>query len=117
MASEAPHGQADVEYTILEVLAHGGIMATQEVYAGVRRKLDLAPADLEKANKRDNERKIDQIIANALQDGRYLCKTGQIERIARGEFRITEKGREQILEREELRSILDEMLGTSRNAG
>ena len=73
MESEQPHRQADVEYVILEVLAHGRIMTTQEVYAAVRRKLDLAAADLAKANERDNEHKIDQIIANALQEGRHLC--------------------------------------------
>ena len=110
MASEKPHRQADVEYVILEVLSDGRIMTTQEVYAAVRRKLDLAPVDLQKANKRDNEHKIDQIIANALQEGRSLCRKGWIERVAKGEFCITDKGQAELGEFNCMRAMLDEHL-------
>ncbi|MEG4434413.1 winged helix-turn-helix domain-containing protein [Microcoleus sp. F10_A2] len=110
MASQQPHRQADVECVILEVLALKRTMTTQEVYADVRSKLDLAAADLEKANKRDNERKIDQIIANALQEGRTLCRRGWIERVGKGEFRITGKGEAQLQKIEELRALLDDLM-------
>lgn len=110
MQSEPPHRQADVEYVVLEVLAHGRLMTTQEVIAAVKRKLDLAAADLVRANKRDNESKIDTIIANALQDGRQLCKARQIERVAKGQFRITGKGKEQLRELAEFTAMLDDLM-------
>ena len=91
MPYEFRHGQADVEMDILEVLSHGKTMTTQEITKSVRSKISLAPADLRKANKRD-ERKIDQIIANALQDKRRLCQKDLIERVERGLFRITAAG-------------------------
>lgn len=109
-----PHTQEDVEFDVLEVLRHGRIMTTQEVTKAVKSRLSLASADLQRANKRDHESKIDQIIANALQAKRHLCRDGLIERVGRGEFRITEIGRADIAERDaraaEAGALLDQML-------
>lgn len=116
MPSEQPHRQADVEYVILEALAHGRIMTTQEIYGAVRRKLDLAPADLERANKRANEHKVDQITANALQDGRKLCKEGLIERVARGEFQITQLGQAELTRLEEFKAMLSALMSGEEGA-
>ena len=91
MSSQRAHKQEDVEDVILEVLEPGQVRTTQEIYAAVRRRLNLTPDDLQRANKRD-ESKINQIIANALQDKRRLCRDKLIERIGVGEFRITEAG-------------------------
>jgi galactokinase len=110
MVSQQPHRQSDVEFVILEALVHKRTMTTQEVYAAVRHRLDLAPADLEKANKRDNERKIDQIIANALQEGRTLCRRGWIERIGKGEFRITSGGEAQLQQIAADIALLDDLM-------
>lgn len=92
MSSQRAHKQEDVEDVILEVLEPGQVRTTQEIYAAVRRRLNLIAEDLKRANKRD-ESKINQIIANALQDKRRLCREGLIERTGVGEFRITEDGR------------------------
>lgn len=88
-----PNSQEDVEDVILSVLAGGGAFATAEIYRAVKKRITLVPADLERATKRPNESKIDQIIANALQDRRRLCRDGLIERAEKGEFRITGEGR------------------------
>jgi len=101
MRSESPHGQADVEIDVVQVLSHGRVMTTQEITQAVKDRLVLSPTDQQKANKRDNESKIDQIIANALQDRRRLCRDNLIERVARGEFRITPKGRDYLSTHEE----------------
>lgn len=87
-----PNTQEDVEDVILSVLQGGSAFTTAEVYRAVQKKITLVPADLERAAKRPNESKIDQIIANALQDRRRLCRDGLIERVGKGEFRITDKG-------------------------
>jgi len=100
--SERPHRQEDVEDVIVDVLSHGRILTTQEITRAVKVRLPLSAADLRKANKRDNESKIDQIIANALQERRRLCRKGLIERVTVGEFRLTEKGRKYLREREEM---------------
>lgn len=92
--------QEDVEFDVLEVLHHGRSMTTQEVTKAVKSRLSLSSADLRRANKRDHESKIDQIIANALQAERRLCRDGLIERVGRGEFRITENGRADIADRD-----------------
>lgn len=110
----SPHGQEDVEHEIIELLQHGRIMTTQEITTAVKKRLVLAPADLERANKRDNEVKIDQIIANALQVKRHLCRDGLVKRTGRGEFRITDAGRRHFQDQQarvaEMGKILDEML-------
>lgn len=109
-----PYTQEDVEFEVLEVLRSGRTMTTQEVTKVVRSRLSLSKADLLRANKRENESKIDQIIANALQQKRRLCRDGLIERVGRGEFRITEIGRNDIAHREagltDARALLDQML-------
>ncbi|MCW3837073.1 winged helix-turn-helix domain-containing protein [Sphingomonas canadensis] len=87
---------------ILNVLSHGHVMTTQEITRSVKAKLPLTSTDLARANKRSNEAKIDQIIANALQDRRRLCRNGLIERVARGEFRLTRKGREYLAAQAEM---------------
>jgi DNA-binding PadR family transcriptional regulator len=113
MGSERPHGQEDVDDVILNVLSHGRAMTTQEITRTTKARLDLTPADLRRANKRENESKIDQIIANALQARRRLCGEGLIERIGHGEFRITDEGRKSLREQAELMqlttSILDDL--------
>jgi ribosomal protein S19E (S16A) len=87
------HSQEDVEDKILEVLEHGGVMGTQQIFRLVKGQLSLLPGDTLPAQKRPGEQMIDQIIANALQAQRRLCAKGLIERVDKGAFRITEKGR------------------------
>ena len=114
MKSERPHAQEEVEDVILNVLSPGRAMTTQEITRATKARLDLTPADQRRATKRQNESKIDQIIANALQARRRLCGEGLIERVSHGEFRITVEGREYLREQEEqaglMRSILDDVL-------
>jgi hypothetical protein len=88
------HEEDDVRLPILEVLAQGGSWTTQELTKAVRVRLLLTPVDLEQAAKRWNEQKIDQIIANALQEKRKLCAASLIERIDAGVFRLTPAGTE-----------------------
>jgi len=90
---ERPNQQEDVEDIILEVLENGFVQATADITKAVKSRLLLTTADLVRANRRPNEARIDQIIANALQARRRLCRDGLIERTGRGEFRITEAGR------------------------
>lgn len=108
-----PNSQEDVEDVILSALEAGTVLTTAEINRGVRQRITLVPADLEPAAKRPNETKIDQIIANALQDRRRLCRDGLIERVAKGEFRITAKGRDYLAEHRNMVSdasrLLDEM--------
>jgi hypothetical protein len=92
MKAERPNKQEDVEDVIVEVLEHQRTMTTAEVTAAVKTRLRLVPADLERAAKRENESKIDQIIANALQAERRLCRDRLIERVGLGIFRITASG-------------------------
>ncbi len=109
----SPYTQEDVEDDVLEVLRHGRILTTQEVTRAVKQRLNLSKADLKRANKRDNESKVDQIIANALQAKRRLCRDGLIERTGRGEFRITDVGLAYMKDRaarvDEVSKLLDEM--------
>lgn len=108
-----PNTQENVEDVILSVLEGGGVFTTAEVTRGVRAKIALVPADLERAAKRPNEAKVDQIIANALQDRRRLCRDGLIERLGRGEFCLTGKGRDYLAnhrnQMSEMSVIFDEM--------
>lgn len=87
------HEEEDVRLPILEALEVSSLLTTQEITGKVRGKLKLFPADLEQANKRLNEQKIDQTIANALQDKRELCGDGLIIRVSRGTFLLTDIGR------------------------
>ncbi|HEX7853739.1 MAG TPA: winged helix-turn-helix domain-containing protein [Sphingobium sp.] len=103
------HEQADVEHPILEVLEKRSPMSTIEITKAVRSRLHLFPADLARANKRENESKIDQIIANALQAKRRLCSAGLIERIDKGEFRITDCGHTYL---SNFRDQVDQMMQT-----
>jgi len=48
----------------------------------VRQRIRLVPVDLERAAKRPKETKIDQIISNALQDRRRLCRGVQIAAVS-----------------------------------
>jgi hypothetical protein len=88
------YGEDDVRIPILEVLSKGGSWTTQEITKAVRARLKLRPADLERAAGRQNEQKIDQIIANALQKKRKLCAFGLVERGEIGVFRLTPTGAE-----------------------
>jgi predicted transcriptional regulator len=94
MAANWAHGEDDVRLPILEVLSQGGSWTTYELTRVVRTRLGLQSADLKRAAKRDNEQKIDQIIANALNEKRELCADGLIERVEKGVFRLTPKGSE-----------------------
>lgn len=113
MKQSPAHRQEHVEEPILEVLEHGRTMTTAEITKATKRKLDLDPADLARANKRENESKIDGIIANALQDKRNLCKKGWIVRVGIGEFRITQRGHEHLARHREnmalMQKLADEM--------
>ena len=91
---ERAHEEDDVRLPILEVLSSGGSWTTQELTKAVRARLKLFAADLEPAARRHGEQKVDQIIANALQEKRKLCVGGLIERVDRGVFRLTPKGSE-----------------------
>lgn len=106
--------QEDVELEVLEVLRSGRVLTTQEVTQAVKARLRLSRADLQRANKRENESKIDQIIANALQQRRRLCRDGLIDRVSRGEFRITQAGRDDLANRDRnvasAKALLDQML-------
>lgn len=108
-----PNTQEDVEDVILSALEGGGVFTTAEINLAVRQKITLVPADLERAAKRPNEAKIDQIIANALQDRRRLCRDRLIERVGRGEFRITAAGRDYLINQRDMAAdasrLLDEM--------
>lgn len=109
MNKSTAHRQEHVEDPILEVLEHGRTMTTIEVTNATKAKLDLDPADLARANKRPNEAVIDQIIANALQERRNLCKNGLIQRVGIGAFRITQKGRAHLADRREKLALLDKL--------
>lgn len=93
MTVRGRYREEHVREPILNVLASGSIMTTQQVTRLVEQELDLGAEDRANANARPNEMKIDGIIANALQTGRQLCRDGLVERVCEGEFRITEKGR------------------------
>lgn len=86
---ERRHEQGDVEDPILLVMEHRTSMTTAEITGAVKDRLARLPADRSRANKRDNESKLDQVIANALQERRRLCRDGLIARVGRGEFEIT----------------------------
>lgn len=105
-----PNTQEDVEDVILSALEAGKVLTTAEITRAVRQRITLVPADLEPAAKRPNETKIDQIIANALQDRRRLCREGLIDRVARGEFRITGKGCDYLTKHREMLSDTTRML-------
>lgn len=108
---ERRHEQTDVEDPILEVLEHRGSTTTAEITAAVKKRLAPFSADRERANRREGESKIDQVIANALQEKRRLCRDGLIRRIGRGEFAITDEGRSHLAKYrrdvEEAGAILD----------
>lgn len=110
---DEPHTQEEVEREILSVLEDGRVRTTGEITKQVKLRLPLTPEDKQRAAKRPNESKIDQIIANALQEKRTLCKSGLIQRVARGEFKITESGQSRMKERtarlERLRAKLDKL--------
>jgi Mrr N-terminal domain len=114
MKGEFALGQADVEHDIVEVLSHGRVLTTQEITREVKARVHLRPLDRQRANERPNESKIDQIIANALQERRSLCRKGLIERVAVGEFRITESGSEYLrdfaLQLEQAMTLLDDLM-------
>ena len=106
MARPLAHQQNEVEDVILEVLKHGGVMTTQELQKAVKARLDLDPSDLQPAKKRANETKIDQIISNALQESRNLCRKGWVCRVARGEFLITPDGQAHLIAEKEMQSLV-----------
>ena len=105
--SERATQQEDVEDVILDVLANGTIKTTAEVTRAVKARIDLVAADRAPAAKRPNEAKIDQIIANALQGRRRLCRDGLIERVGIGQFRITAPGRDYLVRQ---RALSESML-------
>lgn len=109
MKQSPAHRQEHVEDPILEVLEQGRTMTTAEITKATKAKLDLDPADLARANRRENESKIDQIIANALQEQRNLCKKGLIVRAGHGVFQITAKGHEQLATRREQMALMQKL--------
>lgn len=115
--SQRANQQEDVEDVILEVLESGVVRATAEIIKSVKSRITLVAADMIRATKRPNEAKIDQIIANALQAGRRLCRESLIERVGRGEFRITNGGRDYLAARRAavnaMSETLAELLGTA----
>ena len=109
MQRSPAHRQEEVEEPILEVLEHGRTMTTAEITKATKAKLTLAPADLARANKRENESKIDQIIANALQERRNLCKKGRIVRVGHGEFQITKNGHEHLVKHRKTMALMQKL--------
>jgi hypothetical protein len=102
------HTEDDVLSPILEFILTRYTVTTMEIRMGVKKMLPLFPRDRDRANRRPNEQVIDQIIANALRPNQWLCREGMIERVDRGLFRITEKGREYLAERERVvQTMLD----------
>jgi DNA-binding PadR family transcriptional regulator len=99
MAAERGTRQDDVEDVILEVLSDFRSQSTVEITKTVKSRIDLVAADRERAKSRPNESKVDQIIANALQARRRLCTERLIERAGIGMFRITDKGKKHLAER------------------
>ena len=93
MRPTARHYQDDVEDVILDVLEHRSVASTADIYKLVKDRLNLTPADRERAVARNWDSKIEQVIANALRDICRLCKDGLIERVGRGQFRITAAGK------------------------
>lgn len=96
MRPDARHTRGDVEDVILDVLEHRGVTTTAEIYKLVKDRLNLSAADRQTATKRDGESKVDQVIANALQARRRLCRDGLIERVDKGEFRIGAAGQKHL---------------------
>jgi 16S rRNA C1402 (ribose-2'-O) methylase RsmI len=109
MGYDSAHKQEDVEHVILEVLEHRRVATTAEITKAVKDRLVLTSADLKRAAARSSESKIDQIIANALQSKRRLCRDALIERVAVGEFRILAAGRTFL---EQRREKIDRVLKT-----
>lgn len=93
MQPNARHLEADIEDVILDVLERRGVTPTAEIYRLVKDRLDLTLADQQKSRARPWNTNIEVTIANALRDICRLCQDGLIERVARGEFRITAAGK------------------------
>ena len=89
---DRPHTQDDLENVVMDVLDSGTIMTTSQITKLVKERIELVPDDLVQANERPNESTIDQIIANTLNAKRGISKAGLIQRVGRGEFKITEAG-------------------------
>ena len=89
---EARTRQEHVEDLIVDIMPVGAVLATAEINAALRRILPPTPADNVRANKRGNETKYDQIVSNALQAKRRLCRDGLLDRVADGHFRLTAAG-------------------------
>lgn len=110
MAADRPTGQEDVEDIIIEVLENRSVITTAEVTQAVKARIELVAADRQRAAKRENESKIDQIIANALQASRRICREGLIERVERGQFRITAAGRAYLAQNKSLAESMTQQL-------
>jgi hypothetical protein len=111
---ERRHTQSEVEEVIIDVLASGSRLTTAEITRATKLRLALVGRDRDRAAKRPNESKVDQIIANALQARRRLCRDSLIERVEKGLFRITAKGVKYYEERQAdldaMRADFDQML-------
>jgi len=107
-----------VEDVILEVLENGIARTTAEITKSVKERIHLTPADRLRAQKRPNEMKIDQIIANALQARRRLCRDGLIGRVGLGDFRITKAGQDYLTQYRatvsSMAETLVDLLGTDK---
>ena len=106
--------EEEVREPILIALRSGTILTTQEIFKAVKAQIEVVDSDRLRANERTSETKLDQIIANALQAGRALCRENLIERTGRGEFRITPHGQAYITtvqaENADIAALLDKML-------
>jgi restriction endonuclease Mrr len=94
----------------LEYLQNGAIRTTQEITRAVKERVELTSEDRKQAAKRHAESKVDQIIANALQSKRRLCRGGLIERVERGTFRITASGALYLAEQRKSFEFMSELL-------
>ncbi len=96
--------EPQVQHAILSLLANGQIWTNARIKRELRKVLPLSPADLETANHRPNEAKWEELVNNALSPsrGNSLIAKGYVETVDRGHHRITDDGRRELKDCEEL---------------
>ena len=100
--------EEEVRLPILEILSSGNVMTTHEIRRLVKARMLLSISDRLQHGSREGEARVDSIVANALQAGRHLCTSGQIERVGRDRFRIAAAGIDAVGKQRELNQILQE---------
>jgi restriction endonuclease Mrr len=93
--------EQDAHFLVLNVIRNGESWSNGSIKTALEKELDLSNEDRARANRRENEPKWYTIVNNCLQDGRGLYKMGLVERVGRGEHRITAKGRDALAAHEQ----------------